>query len=168
MPRYASGTRRRWKTLQSGGRAQRFTWLGPASEKGEQNGLSSSYVFRTASTEKIQPIRSTSYLWARWDFVAFGGWSEKTEVFVLVAISTQTEHMASSRSWVNLALVVFVALSLGILLPAAQAQAPAPAPAPTSDGTSIDQGVAYTLMLVALAVTYLIHAADASSKWGLF
>ncbi|KAJ8478944.1 hypothetical protein OPV22_022671 [Ensete ventricosum] len=76
--------------------------------------------------------------------------------------------MASSRSWVNLALVVFVALSLGILLPAAQAQAPAPAPAPTSDGTSIDQGVAYTLMLVALAVTYLIHAADASSKWGLF
>ncbi|XP_009421243.2 arabinogalactan protein 41-like [Musa acuminata AAA Group] len=76
--------------------------------------------------------------------------------------------MASSRSWVGLALVAFVAIFLGILLPAAQAQAPAPAPAPTSDGTSIDQGVAYALMLVALAVTYLIHAADASSTWGLF
>ncbi|KAF2313421.1 hypothetical protein GH714_010903 [Hevea brasiliensis] len=37
---------------------------------------------------------------------------------------------------------------------------PAPAPAPTSDGTSIDQGVAYVLMLVALVLTYLIHAAD--------
>ncbi|CAD5185373.1 unnamed protein product [Musa acuminata subsp. malaccensis] len=76
--------------------------------------------------------------------------------------------MASSRSWVGLALVAFVAILLGILLPAAQAQAPAPAPAPTSDGTSIDQGVAYALMLVALTVTYLIHAADASSTWGLF
>ncbi|XP_064983734.1 arabinogalactan protein 41-like [Musa acuminata AAA Group] len=78
--------------------------------------------------------------------------------------------MASSRSWVGLALVAFVAIFLGILLPAAQAQAPAPAPAPapTSDGTSIDQGVAYALMMVALAVTYLIHAADASSTWGLF
>ncbi|XP_065026150.1 arabinogalactan protein 41-like [Musa acuminata AAA Group] len=76
--------------------------------------------------------------------------------------------MASSRSWVGLSLVAFVAIFLGILLPAAQAQAPAPAPAPTSDGTSIDQGVAYALMLVALAVTYLIHAADASSTWELF
>ncbi|MED6156238.1 hypothetical protein PIB30_012510 [Stylosanthes scabra] len=34
---------------------------------------------------------------------------------------------------------------------------PAPAPAPTSDGTSIDQGIAYVLMLVALVLTYLIH-----------
>ncbi|URE46896.1 Arabinogalactan peptide [Musa troglodytarum] len=74
----------------------------------------------------------------------------------------------ASRSWVGLALVAIVAISLGILLPAAQAQAPAPAPAPTSDGTSIDQGVAYALMLVALAVTYLIHAADTSSTLGLF
>ncbi|KAK9724732.1 hypothetical protein RND81_05G095100 [Saponaria officinalis] len=38
-----------------------------------------------------------------------------------------------------------------------QAQSSAPAPAPTSDGTSIDQGIAYVLMLVALALTYLIH-----------
>ncbi|KAI7994633.1 Arabinogalactan protein 16 [Camellia lanceoleosa] len=37
----------------------------------------------------------------------------------------------------------------------------APAPAPTSDGTAIDQGIAYALMLVALALTYLIHTLDA-------
>ncbi|CAN1189573.1 Arabinogalactan protein 16 [Linum perenne] len=34
----------------------------------------------------------------------------------------------------------------------------APAPAPTR--TSIDQGIAYVLMLLALVLTYLIHAAD--------
>ncbi|CAA2999961.1 arabinogalactan peptide 20-like [Olea europaea subsp. europaea] len=33
----------------------------------------------------------------------------------------------------------------------------APAPSPTSDGTAIDQGIAYVLMLVALVVTYIIH-----------
>ncbi|OMO56402.1 Arabinogalactan peptide, AGP [Corchorus olitorius] len=38
-----------------------------------------------------------------------------------------------------------------------QAQSTSPAPAPTSDGTAIDQGIAYILMLVALAITYLIH-----------
>ncbi|RDX89601.1 Arabinogalactan peptide 20, partial [Mucuna pruriens] len=32
-----------------------------------------------------------------------------------------------------------------------------PAPPPTSDGTAIDQGIAYVLMLVALAITYMIH-----------
>ncbi|ESW19270.1 hypothetical protein PHAVU_006G110400 [Phaseolus vulgaris] len=39
----------------------------------------------------------------------------------------------------------------------AQSLSLAPAPAPSSDGTSIDQGIAYTLMLVALVLTYLIH-----------
>ncbi|KAK4266946.1 hypothetical protein QN277_023803 [Acacia crassicarpa] len=33
---------------------------------------------------------------------------------------------------------------------------------PSSDGTSIDQGIAYFLMLVALILTYLIHPLDAS------
>ncbi|KAL4390867.1 hypothetical protein AHAS_Ahas03G0188000 [Arachis hypogaea] len=33
-----------------------------------------------------------------------------------------------------------------------------PAPAPSSDaGTSLDQGIAYLLMLVALAITYMFH-----------
>ncbi|KAJ8485925.1 hypothetical protein OPV22_018410 [Ensete ventricosum] len=48
-------------------------------------------------------------------------------------------------------LVAIMVLALGIVLPAVQAQAPAPSP--TSDGTSIDQGIAYLLMLVALVLT---------------
>ncbi|KAJ0989311.1 hypothetical protein J5N97_007667 [Dioscorea zingiberensis] len=58
-------------------------------------------------------------------------------------------------------LMVVAALIVAIIFPAVQAQAPAPAPA--SDGTSIDQGIAYVLMLVALVLTYLIHPLDASS-----
>ncbi|TKY61288.1 Arabinogalactan peptide 20 [Spatholobus suberectus] len=57
-------------------------------------------------------------------------------------------------------------LVLTIFSPAvveAQSLSLAPAPAPTSDGTSIDQGIAYVLMLVALVLTYLIHPFDASS-----
>ncbi|XP_022736881.1 arabinogalactan peptide 22-like [Durio zibethinus] len=59
-------------------------------------------------------------------------------------------------------MAVFAALVFAMItLPAAvQGQSSAPAPAPTSDGTSIDQGIAYVLMLVALVLTYLIHAAD--------
>ncbi|KAI8571014.1 hypothetical protein RHMOL_Rhmol01G0083700 [Rhododendron molle] len=48
--------------------------------------------------------------------------------------------------------MVFFQISCG------QGLAPSPAPsAPTSDGTAIDQGVAYVLLLVALAITYLVH-----------
>ncbi|KAK6783403.1 hypothetical protein RDI58_021200 [Solanum bulbocastanum] len=53
---------------------------------------------------------------------------------------------------------VAFALIFSIFLPTGQAQLPyAPAPAPASDGTTIDQGIAYVLMLLALAVTYFIH-----------
>ncbi|KAL2925873.1 Arabinogalactan protein 16 [Bienertia sinuspersici] len=38
-----------------------------------------------------------------------------------------------------------------------QAQPLPPAPAPSNDSTAIDQGIAYVLLLVALAVTYLFH-----------
>ncbi|KAK8936058.1 Arabinogalactan peptide 16 [Platanthera zijinensis] len=38
-----------------------------------------------------------------------------------------------------------------------QAQAPVAAPPMSNDGTAVDQGVAYALMLIALIVTYLIH-----------
>ncbi|KAG5569735.1 hypothetical protein H5410_059501 [Solanum commersonii] len=31
------------------------------------------------------------------------------------------------------------------------------APPPSNDGTTIDQGIAYVLLLVALALTYLVH-----------
>ncbi|KZV32839.1 Arabinogalactan protein 22 [Dorcoceras hygrometricum] len=40
---------------------------------------------------------------------------------------------------------------------AAHVQTSAPAPSPASDGTTIDQGIAYVLMLVALVLTYIIH-----------
>ncbi|KAL5698498.1 Arabinogalactan protein 41 [Ranunculus cassubicifolius] len=33
----------------------------------------------------------------------------------------------------------------------------APSPAPTSSGNTVDQGIAYLLMLVALAITYIFH-----------
>ncbi|KAJ7945012.1 Arabinogalactan peptide-like protein [Quillaja saponaria] len=61
---------------------------------------------------------------------------------------------------------VVAALVFVLVMPAAvQAQSPAPAPAPTSGRTSVDQGVAYLLMLVALVLTYLIHSADISSGY---
>ncbi|KGN53386.1 arabinogalactan protein 41 [Cucumis sativus] len=66
--------------------------------------------------------------------------------------------MAVSRS--SFGLLAATALIFAIFLPVAHPHSLAPAPAPTSDGTSIDQGIAYVLMMVALALTYLIHNAD--------
>ncbi|KAM5555571.1 arabinogalactan protein 20 [Rosa sericea] len=60
--------------------------------------------------------------------------------------------------------LLFLASASASRAPAASPlAAPAPAPALTSDGTSIDQGIAYVLMLVALVLTYLIHPLDATS-----
>ncbi|RLN30357.1 arabinogalactan peptide 16-like [Panicum miliaceum] len=64
-------------------------------------------------------------------------------------------------------LAVAAALVFAVAMPALAA-AQAHAPAPTSDGTSIDQGIAYLLMIVALVLTYLIHPLDASSPYKLF
>ncbi|PON96878.1 Arabinogalactan peptide, AGP [Trema orientale] len=57
------------------------------------------------------------------------------------------------------AVIAIVAVIYAVVLPVARADHsfPAPAPAPTSDGTTIDQGIAYILMLLALVLTYLIH-----------
>ena len=78
--------------------------------------------------------------------------------------------MAAARA--PLGAVAVAVLVVGIVMPAAVAAAAtaahAPAPAPVSDGTSIDQGIAYVLMLVALVLTYLIHPLDASSPYKLF
>ncbi|CAD6230551.1 unnamed protein product [Miscanthus lutarioriparius] len=63
--------------------------------------------------------------------------------------------------------ILVMAVVVAVLAAAANAQAPAPAPA-ISDGTSVDQGIAYVLMLVALVLTYLIHPLDASSAYKLF
>ncbi|KAK9279681.1 hypothetical protein L1049_013361 [Liquidambar formosana] len=67
----------------------------------------------------------------------------------------------SSRVFV--AVLAIFGLVLAFASPSVRAQSMAPAPAPASDGTSIDQGIAYVLMLVALVLTYLIHPLDASS-----
>uniref|UniRef100_A0A0D9WE00 Arabinogalactan peptide 16 n=1 Tax=Leersia perrieri TaxID=77586 RepID=A0A0D9WE00_9ORYZ len=62
------------------------------------------------------------------------------------------------------ALVAAAVLVFAVTAVAAQA----PAPAPASDGTSVDQGIAYLLMIVALVLTYLIHPLDALSPYKLF
>ncbi|KAI3447078.1 hypothetical protein Pfo_003743 [Paulownia fortunei] len=49
------------------------------------------------------------------------------------------------------------ALLLALIVPSINGQVSEPAPAPSSDGVAIDQGIAYVLMLVALAITYMIH-----------
>ncbi|ONK81683.1 uncharacterized protein A4U43_C01F31810 [Asparagus officinalis] len=74
--------------------------------------------------------------------------------------------MAAAVPRVSFGVLAIFAVIFSIVLPAVQAQAPAPAP--TSDGTSIDQGIAYLLMLVALILTYLIHPLDASSSYKLY
>nr|KYP58636.1 Arabinogalactan peptide 16 [Cajanus cajan] len=53
--------------------------------------------------------------------------------------------------------VAFLGLIFAVLMTVASSQVTAPAPAPTSDGTSIDQAIAYVLMFVALLLTYIIH-----------
>nr|ABK21405.1 unknown [Picea sitchensis] len=67
--------------------------------------------------------------------------------------------MAFSSLYVTLLVLSVAFLLINLFAPSANAQAPAPAP--TSDGTSIDQGIAYVLMFLALALTYLIHPLDA-------
>uniref|UniRef100_A0A8I6XA90 Arabinogalactan peptide 16 n=1 Tax=Hordeum vulgare subsp. vulgare TaxID=112509 RepID=A0A8I6XA90_HORVV len=61
---------------------------------------------------------------------------------------------------------VAAAVLLTVLMPALAA-AQAPAPVPTSDASSLDQGVAYLLIILALVLTYLIHPLDASSPYKL-
>ena len=73
----------------------------------------------------------------------------------------------AAAAWTSVGLVAVAVLVVGIAMPASAAVQP-PAPAPSSDGTSIDQGIAYVLMLVALVLTYLIHPLDASSPYRLF
>ncbi|TKY71007.1 Arabinogalactan peptide 16 [Spatholobus suberectus] len=70
--------------------------------------------------------------------------------------------MATLRFSFGFGIVAVVAsLIFTLYMPlAVRAQSLAPAPAPTSDGTSIDQGIAYVLMVLALALTYLIHSSS--------
>ncbi|CAE6078936.1 unnamed protein product [Arabidopsis arenosa] len=68
----------------------------------------------------------------------------------------------------SVTVIAFFAFVFAVISPFAGAQSFAPAPSPTSDGTSIDQGIAYLLMVVALVLTYLIHPLDASSSYTFF
>ncbi|KAL8210060.1 hypothetical protein R6Q57_006792 [Mikania cordata] len=73
----------------------------------------------------------------------------------------QKPIMASFK--VSSGLLSAFALVFAITLPTAVHGQPfAPTPAPANDGTSIDQGIAYLLMLLALVLTYIIHTIDSS------
>lgn len=65
------------------------------------------------------------------------------------------------RSMRSLAFPIIVFMFMAILQQHsshAQGFAPAPAPdGPVNNGSVIDQGVAYLLLLLALAITYLVH-----------
>ncbi|KAE9464774.1 hypothetical protein C3L33_03313, partial [Rhododendron williamsianum] len=50
--------------------------------------------------------------------------------------------------------VTMLAFVFAVFLPSAFAHSAAPAPAPTSDGTAIDQGIAYALMMVEVVVAF--------------
>ncbi|XP_023538848.1 arabinogalactan peptide 20-like [Cucurbita pepo subsp. pepo] len=76
-----------------------------------------------------------------------------------MASSSDSTPTAFSGFFTCFALIFFILSPLVH----AHSSASAPAPAPASDGTSIDQGIAYVLMLMALVLTYLIHPLDASS-----
>nr|GLL20636.1 putative late blight resistance protein homolog R1A-4 [Ipomoea trifida] len=80
---------------------------------------------------------------------------------IMVGKSDELDAMKDlliSGSTSNNNLEVVAVHSMGrIGFPSINAQVSAPAPAPTSDGVAIDQGIAYVLMLVALAITYMIH-----------
>ncbi|KAJ9167800.1 hypothetical protein P3X46_019393 [Hevea brasiliensis] len=63
--------------------------------------------------------------------------------------------MSPMKLYAEFAGFMFLAL---LQLGYGQGMAPSPAArGPSSDGKAIDQGIAYVLLLVALAVTYLFH-----------
>ncbi|CDP03345.1 unnamed protein product [Coffea canephora] len=66
--------------------------------------------------------------------------------------------MNSARSFA-LPIIGFIMLALFELSRGQSITAPSPAPIgpPSNDGAAIDQGVAYVLLVVALAITYLVH-----------
>ncbi|XP_038898060.1 arabinogalactan protein 41-like [Benincasa hispida] len=66
--------------------------------------------------------------------------------------------MAVLKACFGIYAAVIIAVFYVVTLPVSAAEfSSSPAPAPTSDGTTIDQGIAYVLMLVALVLTYIIH-----------
>ncbi|KAH7578020.1 hypothetical protein JRO89_XS01G0329500 [Xanthoceras sorbifolium] len=68
----------------------------------------------------------------------------------------------SSRAFAGMLAVL--AIAFVIASPSVEAQSLPPA----CSCTSIDQGIGYLLMLVALVLTYLIHPLDAFSSYNFF
>ncbi|KAM3760114.1 hypothetical protein ACB098_01G169600 [Castanea mollissima] len=58
---------------------------------------------------------------------------------------------------VQFLVMAIFAIVLALAVLSINAQSLAPAPGPSSDGVAIDQGIAYTLMVLALLLTYMIH-----------
>ncbi|RAL37207.1 hypothetical protein DM860_004129 [Cuscuta australis] len=57
-----------------------------------------------------------------------------------------------------MAILGFALMGLVQLGSSQEGPSPSPSPlAPSSDGVAVDQGIAYVLLLLALAVTYLVH-----------
>ncbi|KAI7747928.1 hypothetical protein M8C21_015777, partial [Ambrosia artemisiifolia] len=72
----------------------------------------------------------------------------------------QLVHYSPIMTSSNVVVSAF-ALVFAITLPTAVHGQPfAPPPPTVSDGTSIDQGIAYLLMILALVLTYIIHTID--------
>ncbi|KAL9409826.1 hypothetical protein AB3S75_048117 [Citrus x aurantiifolia] len=65
--------------------------------------------------------------------------------------------MVVCRASFNIFIIISIIYAMMTMPAVSQGQSTAASPAPTSDGTSIDQGIACVLMLVALILTYLIH-----------
>ncbi|KAL3535762.1 hypothetical protein ACH5RR_004223 [Cinchona calisaya] len=68
----------------------------------------------------------------------------------------------NSTRWVisSLPIMSFIILALmefGSGQSITTAPSPSPIAPPSNDSTTIDQGIAYGLLLVALAITYLVH-----------
>ncbi|KAK3041661.1 hypothetical protein RJ639_001471 [Escallonia herrerae] len=73
---------------------------------------------------------------------------------------TEAKPVSTDADWMRLLALPVVGFMLLAILQLSNAQgfAPSPAPAgPSNDGTAIDQVVAYVLLFVALAITYLVH-----------
>ncbi|CAN4096360.1 unnamed protein product [Withania somnifera] len=64
----------------------------------------------------------------------------------------------SSMKLMNLSFTIISFMLLALVeFSFGQGIAPSSASPPSNDGTAIDQGIAYLLLLVALAITYLVH-----------